>query len=96
MIVQEAYDTAIGDTLDKLTRGLIRSGADRLGADRAGDGRPVGNGEAAEYEAVKGNEGSAFKTVVQMPTVGSYGRLVRRSSVLPASQFDATFVIHRS
>lgn len=31
VIVQEAYDTAIGTTLDELTRGLIRSGAIALG-----------------------------------------------------------------
>ena len=50
VIVQEAYDTAIGDTLDKLTREPDPLRPDRPGADRAGDGRPVGNGEAAEYE----------------------------------------------
>ncbi len=31
VIVQEAYDTAIGATLEKLTHGLIRSGAIALG-----------------------------------------------------------------
>ena len=31
VIVQEAYDTAIGATLDELTRGLIRSGLIALG-----------------------------------------------------------------
>jgi hypothetical protein len=31
VIVQEAYDSAIGATLDKLTHGLIRSGLIALG-----------------------------------------------------------------
>lgn len=31
VIVQEAYDSAIGETLDNLTRGLVRSGAIALG-----------------------------------------------------------------
>ena len=31
VIVQEAYDTAIGSTLRELTRGLIRSGLIALG-----------------------------------------------------------------
>ena len=53
VIVQEAYDTAIGATLTELTARPDPLRRDRLGPDRPGDGRAVGDGEAVEYESVK-------------------------------------------
>ena len=57
VIVQEAYDTAIGATLRRIDPRPDPLRPDRLGAGRPGDGRAVGNGEADEYEAVKGMTG---------------------------------------
>ena len=53
VIVQEAYDTAIGDDAGRADPRPDPLRPDRPGADRPGDGRPVGNGEAAEYESMR-------------------------------------------
>ena len=50
VIVQTAYNAAIGSTLDKLAAGLIRYGLIALDHDRTGDDGPLGLGQQHEQE----------------------------------------------